>query len=351
MEAFSLREKIWLTIQELDSSLDPELVMLPFEDHLNHMVTSQAELSSLSEHRDQYQNSWAFSYANEEFQKIISGVFTMGVQERIQAYAGKHKNRFQKDDIIKKFEVIEHRLRADIRKTHSSPRSFQTANYIVAMAEIILTLAIVLGITEVTRAVNEAISLPKISILIVGVFGILKMLLEKAKQRILMNWRWNTYQDTVDKAFDGLAVISAIGYMLAAYVQQGSFLAQIDDLLEKGVTLLTKPMTKEEKRIRRAKHKASYLHGQQMERLKELRHTNLQHTKNFTGVYNDTWLYKTDHSIHVLPSVLPVEAETAKTQQVMKEKVIVLGKKLLNSSYVQKLYKRGTAKKNPPKNP
>ncbi len=90
-------------------------------------------------------------------------------------------------------------------------------------------------VSEISQVFNKAVSIPQLSIIFIGVFGLLRMFLEKANQQFLFNWRWNMYQDTVDNAFNGMIVMMATSYILAFYIKRGTFLEDIDDLLEKSL--------------------------------------------------------------------------------------------------------------------
>lgn len=271
MHTPDIREKINSSIMEIDSSLDIDKVTTPFKKTIKDINCVYADLSGISRKRDTYNNAWAFSHAYEQMHLIIDHLFSIKVTEKIFSYSRSFRNRKQQADILKKFRTITSNLSDILHKTSTSQRLFKTTIWLIALAEGVVSLVIVLFITETASAFNSAVSLPQLSLLFLIVFGSLRLLLERLKSRIMQNWRWTRYQATVDRAFNSIAIAAGISCILADHVKKGTFLEKIDDLLEKGVDLLKKPDTREEKIIRRAAHRAARLLADQEEKLGGLR--------------------------------------------------------------------------------
>ena len=270
-EPFDIKDLIEQMITKFDDSLDPARVTAPFRDSISILDRDYTELIRMSRQRERYNVSWAFSYANEQLQQIAAHIFTSQVKDRIISNANSYRNRKHRDAILKKFSVIERNLTSKIRKTGTSARAFRTAAILISLAEIIITLAIVLIVAEISQAIDRAVSIPQMSMIFIGVFGLLRMFLEKAKQQFLFNWRWNMFQDTVDTAFNGMAVMMTTSYMLAYYIKRGTFLEDIDDLLEKAVDELSRRPDKRELRERRAAHIVARKRQETLERITSLK--------------------------------------------------------------------------------
>ncbi|GEM_PF-6330627 len=268
-----IREKINSSIMEIDNSVDIDKVTTPFNKTIKDINSVYAELSGLSRKRDTYNNAWAFSHAYEQMHVIIDHLFSVKVTEKIFSYSRSFRNRKKQADILKKFRAITSNLSDILHKTSTSQRLFKTTIWLIALAEGVVSLVIVLFITETASAFNSAVSLPQLSLLFLIVFGSLRLVLERLKSRVMQNWRWARYQITVDRAFNSIAIAAGISCILADHVRKGTFLEKIDDLLEKGVDLLRKPDTKEEKRRRRATHQSARLLANQEEKLSRLQHS------------------------------------------------------------------------------
>ena len=268
-----IREKINSSIMEIDNSVDIDKVTTPFNKTIKDINSVYAELSGLSRKRDTYNNAWAFSHAYEQMHVIIDHLFSVKVTEKIFSYSRSFRNRKKQADILKKFRAITSNLSDILHKTSTSQRLFKTTIWLIALAEGVVSLVIVLFITETASAFNSAVSLPQLSLLFLIVFGSLRLVLERLKSRVMQNWRWARYQITVDRAFNSIAIAAGISCILADHVRKGTFLEKIDDLLEKGVDLLRKPDTKEEKKRRRAAHQSARLLANQEEKLSRLQHS------------------------------------------------------------------------------
>ena len=258
---------------EIDNSVDIDKVTTPFNKTIKDINSVYAELSGLSRKRDTYNNAWAFSHAYEQMHVIIDHLFSVKVTEKIFSYSRSFRNRKKQADILKKFRAITSNLSDILHITSNSQRLFKTTIWLIALAEGVVSLVIVLFITETASAFNSAVSLPQLSLLFLIVFGSLRLVLERLKSRVMQNWRWARYQITVDRAFNSIAIAAGISCILADHVRKGTFLEKIDDLLEKGVDLLRKPDTKEEKRRRRATHQSARLLANQEEKLSRLQHS------------------------------------------------------------------------------
>ena len=270
MNTPDLSDKVISSIEEIDSSIDTDKVIIPFNKIIDEINTIYSDLSIISRKRGTYNNSWAFSHAYEQMHAIIDHLFSEQVTEKIFSYSRSFRNRKKRVDILKKFKAITSNLSDILHKTSTSQRLFKTTLWVIALAEGVVSLIIVLFITEFASAFNRAVSLPQLSLLFLIVFGSIRLVLERLKSSIMQNWRWTRYQATVDRAFNSIAIAAGISCILADHVKKGTFLEKIDDLLEKGVQLLGKPDTKEEKRTRRAAHRSARLLAGQQEKLMSL---------------------------------------------------------------------------------
>ena len=241
----------------IDSRLDPARVTAPFEETIHHLSDVYHDLADIGREQTVYQNTWAYEHAHIELTTIVSTLFSDQVLERIRSYSGSFRNRRRQEDILKKFTVVTGQLSETIHKTSTSPRLFRTTGFLIALTEALISLIIVLVISRAADMFDQAVPIPQLSLLFIGIFGVIRLLLEQAKQRFLLHWRWTRYLDTIDKAFEGISVLTAISCILAYHVKRGTFLEEMDDLLEKGIALLGKRTTPEERRRRRAAHKAS----------------------------------------------------------------------------------------------
>jgi len=269
---------------KIDSSIDIDRVTIPFNKTIHDINSVYADLSGISRKRDTYNNSWAFSYAYEQMHAIIDHLFSVKVTEKIFSYSRSFRNRKKQVDILKKFRAITSNLSDILHKTSTSQRLFKTTIWLIALAEGVVSLIIVLFITETASAFNRAVSLPQLSLLFLVVFGFIRLVLERLKSRVMQNWRWARYQATVDRAFNSIAIAAGISCILADLVKKGTFLEKIDDLLEKGVDLLRKPDTREEKRIRRAAHRSARLLADQEEKLGSLKRSLSQKNDNYRTI-------------------------------------------------------------------
>ena len=241
----------------IDSRLDAVRVTAPFDETIRHLSEVYHDLADIGREQSVYQNTWAYEHAHIELKTIISTLFSDQVLERFRSYSGSFRNRRRQEDILKKFSAVTDHLSETIHKTSTSPRLFRTTGFLIALTEALISLIIVLVISRAADMFDQAVPIPQLSLLFIGIFGVIRLLLEQAKQRFLMHWRWTRYLDTVDKAFEGISVLTAISCILAYHVKRGTFLEEMDDLLEKGVALLGRRTTPDERRRRRATHKAS----------------------------------------------------------------------------------------------
>ena len=285
MHTPDIREKINSSIMEIDSTIDIDKITTPFKKTIKEINSVYGDLSVISRKRDTYNNAWAFSYAYEQMHLIIDHLFSVKVTEKIFSYSRSFRNRKKQTDILKKFHTITSNLSDILHKTSTSQRLFKTTIWLIALAEGVVSLVIVLFITETASAFNRAVSLPQLSLLFLIVFGSLRLLLERLKSRIMQNWRWTRYQATVDRAFNSIAIAAGISCILAEHVKKGTFLEKIDDLLEKGVDLLKRPDTREEKTIRRAAHRSARLLAGQEEKLGGLRRSLSQKNALYLAIY------------------------------------------------------------------
>ncbi len=257
MRPSDITRRITNMIESFDHTVTPDKIAEPFGSTIAGLERDYIELIRLSQQRERYNPSWAFSFAHEKLQHELSHIFTTQVKDEILGHAEAHKNRERKDIILTKFSVIEQHLTTKIMKTANYSRTFKTATFLISAAEILLTFLIVIIVTEVSRAINKAVSIPQMSFIFIGVFGLMRLFLEKGKNRFLYTWRWNMYLDTVDTAYHGLITMTATTCMLAFYMKRGTFLEDIDDLLEKSLNELSRRPSKEEKARRRASHQVA----------------------------------------------------------------------------------------------
>ncbi len=309
MHTPDIREKINSSIMEIDSSMDIDKVTAPFNKTIKDINSVYTDLSGISRKRDTYNNAWAFSHAYEQMHVIIDHLFSVKVTEKIFSYSRSFRNRKQQSDILKKFRIITSNLSDILHKTSTSQRLFKTTIWLIALAEGVISLVIVLFITETASAFNRAVSLPQLSLLFLIVFGSLRLLLERIKSKIMQNWRWARYQATVDRAFNSIAIATGISCILADYVKKGTFLEKIDDLLEKGVDLLKKHDTREEKQIRRAAHRSARILADQQEKLSRLQHS-ISRKSNIYGNFQKNQLF---------PQNTKMEHEFSKTESLLEK--------------------------------
>jgi hypothetical protein len=267
----TMRAQAESLIDLFDPSLEKAKVIAPFEHSLAAIEHDYEELIQLSQHRERYNVLWAFSYANSRLQQEVSKVFTDQVKEKILSHAGSHRNKERQQTIVKKFSVIEDHLTDMIHRTRTSTRAFRSATVLISLAEIMITFLIVILVAEISQMIDRAVSIPQLSIIFIGVFGLMRMFLEKAKERFLFNWRWNMYQDTVDRAFRGIIIMTSTSYILAYYIKRGTFLQDIDDLLEKTLTELFRKESQQEMRTRRAAHITARSRQLTLERITQLK--------------------------------------------------------------------------------
>lgn len=265
-----MQRRIFRLIGRFDEGMDLESATAPFQKEIGSFEDSYEQLIDLSRKRERYNVFWAFSHAHVTLQQIVSELFSDQVKKKMLVHTSSHRNRRQQETIQTKFSVIERYLTDMIHKTITSSRAFRSATLIISAAEIIITLLIVLIVSEISLTVDRAVSIPQMSIIFIGVFGLIRMFLEKGKQRFLFNWRWNKYQDTLDEAFRGMSVMLATSFLLTWYLKQGTFLEKIDDLLEETLIELEKPETAEEAAARHAAHRTSRHRQMLLERLDQL---------------------------------------------------------------------------------
>ncbi len=272
MNAFDVREHIYREISAIDSQLDPQRVADPFEHSIKHIEKVYEELTRIHEQRERYNVHWAFSNAVEQIQNIISGVFTKQLKQKISDYALTFKNRRKKDTIEQRFAVMQRALTDKIDKTRTSPIRFKTAEAIMLGAEMIFTLSIVLLAAQTLRVIDRTITIPQLSLLFAAVFGMLRLMLYRAKTRFLSSWSWMLYQDAVDSAFDGIAIVMATSYVLAYHVKRGIFLeTKLQSLLSRSLRRLQEPPEGTIRRYRNAQHLSSRLRSIELEKIQRFR--------------------------------------------------------------------------------
>lgn len=272
MKAFDTREKILQEITAIDSQLDVSRVITPFEHILKHAEKAYQELTDIHQKQERYNVSWAFTYAAETLQQLITSAFTKQLKEKIAAYAGTFRNRKRKHVIEKRFAVIQRTLTEKINKTRTSPKVFRTAAALLLLAEMTGTALIVLILSRLAVLVDANITIPQLSVLFLIIFSLIRLFLYRAKTRFLHNWSWGMYQDAVDTAFDGIAIILAASFVLAFHVKKGVFLeSKLDTVLTRSLRLLQEPPSKTLKRQRRARHKAARLKTFELEKIEHIR--------------------------------------------------------------------------------
>jgi len=209
MKAFDISTLIDQEIRSLENSVDPKQITAPFQSLIRQIDTVYDELSAISEHRKRYNLSWAFTYANDQLQKLVLDVYSEKLQQTIDSYSRSYRNRKKRDSIHFKFRSIQRLLIDRINRTRTSPRGFDFARTVILIAEIFITLGIVLGVAQLAAYIDTAVSLPKLSIIFVVIFALIRMVLYKGKELFLFTMGWDMYQNTVDKAFEGFAILMA----------------------------------------------------------------------------------------------------------------------------------------------
>ena len=273
MNAFDVRDHIFQEITAIDSQLDPLRVTEPFEHSIRHIEKVYDELTRIHQQRERYNVHWAFSYAVEQIQNIISGVFTKQLKQKISDYSHTFKNRKKKDTIEQRFAVIQRALTDKIDKTRTSPIRFRAAEALMLAAELLFTLVIVLTAAQTLRFIDRTITIPQLSLLFAAVFGLLRLVLYRTKTRFLGNWSWLLYQDAVDSAFDGLAIVLATSYVLAYHVKRGIFLeTKLQSLLSRSLRRLQEPPEKNIRRYRKAQHLSARLRSIELEKIQRFRY-------------------------------------------------------------------------------
>ncbi len=256
MGATDITSRIQDMISSFDPSIEAEAAVSSFRGTIQRLETDYRDLIILSQQRERYNPSWAFSHAHAKLKHELSHIFTRRVKDQILKQAGTHRNRDRQDVILKKFSVIEENLTVKIQKAGTYSKAFRTTAFLISSAELLLSLSIVILVTQLSQLFSSAvtISLPQLSIIFIGVFGLMRLLLEKGKSRFLNSWRWNMYVDTIDTAYHGLVIMMATTCLLAYYMKRGTFLEDIDDLLEKSLDELSRKVTREERKRRKAAH-------------------------------------------------------------------------------------------------
>ncbi len=267
-----MKKRIEDEVRSIDSQADPVKATAHFISLVSETSRTYEELSLIHLQRERYNIAWAFTYANETLQRLLGGVFPDQVKERIEAYTRKMRNRRKKGNIERKFHIIQRTLTEKVNKTRTSPKFFTTASVVIFSGEIALTLMIVYLVYQLATIVNASVSVPQLSVLSVGIFALLRFFLYRAKTRLLSSWSWNMYQDAVDSAFDGLAIVIAASSVLAYHVRQGTFMeSKLDAVLERSLRHLQEPPSRMERRERRAQHQAARLKAFELERIRSMR--------------------------------------------------------------------------------
>lgn len=282
MDETMIRDSLKSTIIHLNGQEGADRITAPFEQTISKLEKVYNELSSISRHRNTYNSNWAISHAFKEMHTLTEHLFSYEVSDKIEGYIKSFRNRKSKHDIQRKYEKINSVISELIRKNATSQKLYRTTVWIISVAEGVISLSIVLLITEFAAAFNRAVSLPQFSLLFMGVFGSLRLILERLKTRTLQNWRWKRYQESVDTAFTVIAKAAGISCILAHHIRQGTFLEEVDDILENGFTLMKEPPSKEERRIRRAGHSSQRLIAEQMEINEELEYKLLRKSGSST---------------------------------------------------------------------
>ncbi|MCF7944165.1 MAG: hypothetical protein K9L75_01345 [Spirochaetia bacterium] len=272
MKAFDISELIVQEIRSLDDNLPLKQVTAPFSKLIKQVDLAYEELSQINEHRERYNLNWAFRHANDQLQRLLTEVYSEKLHKKIESYSRRYKNRKVRGSIDFKFRSIQRLLTDRINRTRTSPRGFETARTIILITEIGITLLIVLGVAQLATYINATVSLPKLSLLFVSIFGLLRMVLHKIKEVFLFNAGWEMYQNTVDKAFEGFAILMATSFILAYHVKQGTFLEnELGEILTKSVQDLKRPPDKEQRRRRKAKHRSARLREKRLRMIEDLK--------------------------------------------------------------------------------
>ncbi len=268
-----MRGRILQEIAAIDSQIDSQKAAAPFERTIKHTEKAYDELSLIHEQQERYNVNWAFSHASDTVQGIVTTLFSRQLKQKISEYAGSFRNRKKKQTIEHRFSVIQRALTDRVNKTRTSPKLFRTASGIILLSELIITLLIVLTVARVSSVIDQHISIPRLSLLFVGTFGLMRVVLNKATLRFLHNWSWGLYQDAVDAAFEGIAVVMATSFVLAYHVKRGMFLeSKIDTLLSRSLKRLQEPLPRYIRRERKALHRAARLKSLKQEQIQRLRY-------------------------------------------------------------------------------
>ena len=110
MKPFDIQKLIESMINKFDDSLESAQVVAPFLDSIQEMDQDYTELIEISQQRERYNVLCAFSHANNHLQQEVSKIFTKQVKDKILIPADSHRNRAQREPILKKFIVIEENL-------------------------------------------------------------------------------------------------------------------------------------------------------------------------------------------------------------------------------------------------
>ncbi len=272
MTSFDTKTKILQEISAIDSQLDTSRVVSPFEHTVAHVEKAYRDLTKIHEQRERYNVNWAFSHASDTIQTLISRAFSRQLKDKIASYAGTFRNRRRKHTIEKRFAVIQRSLTEKVNKTRTSPRVFKTAAAVLLLAEMTFTVVIVLLVSRLAFYINRSISVPQLSILFLAIFGLMRLFLYKAKTRFLHNWSWGLYQDAVDTAFDGIAIIMATSFVLAYHVKRGIFLeSKLDAILSRSLRQLQEPPSRVLRKQRRAQHHAGRIKSLELEKIERFR--------------------------------------------------------------------------------
>lgn len=270
MGFFSIRKSAENYIRVFDPKADSAKALSLFSHQIQQLEADYSDLVSIGQQREKYNVSWAFSHAKGKLQHDIMSIFTDEVRSLVLSYTESHKNRQDRDRILTKFSVIEEHIASSLNKSSRAALSSRSATIAVTLTEFGLSFLIVILIAQVSQMIDRAVSIPQLSLLFIGIFGTLRMLLEKVKQRSLLVFRWNMFQDSIDSSFNTMAILTAVSCLILHYMKSGSFLYSIDDLLEKAATALEeKPDTKTAKE-RRASHTVARRRQLISERIREL---------------------------------------------------------------------------------
>lgn len=270
MGSFSIRESAENYIKVFDPRTDSAKALALFSHQIGELEADYADLVSIGQQREKYNVSWAFSYAKGKLQHDVMSIFTDEVRSLVLSYTESHKNRQDRDRILTKFSVIEDHLASSLNRSSRAALSSRSATFAVTIAEFGLSFLIVILIAQISQMIDRAVSIPQLSLLFIGIFGTLRMLLEKVKQRSLLVFRWNMFQDSIDSSFNTMAILTAVSCLILHYMKSGSFLYSIDDLLEKAATALEEKPDRKTARERRASHAVARRRQLISERIGEL---------------------------------------------------------------------------------